>query len=139
MKVVVEDLDVFKGKNFVLIFYVGEFRILFGEKFEGSFEEKVKFVVEKVKGVGGMVLFKGVYDIISDGKGWKYNKIGNRGMMIGGIGDVLVGLVGVFFVFGNFLLRVVFVGVFLNGFVGDMVKEEMGENFMVLDVVEKVL
>ncbi|MDI3476026.1 MAG: ADP-dependent NAD(P)H-hydrate dehydratase / NAD(P)H-hydrate epimerase, partial [Thermococcaceae archaeon] len=29
-------------------------------------------------------------------------------------------------------------GAFLNGLAGDMVKEEMGENFTALDVAEKV-
>ncbi len=135
-------MDVLKGKNFVLTPpHAGEFRILFGEKPEGSLEEKAKLVVEKAKGVGGgTVLLKGAYDIISDGKVWKYNKTGNRGgMTTGGTGDVLAGLVGALLALGNSPLRAASAGgAFLNGLAGDMVKEEMGENFTALDVAEKV-
>lgn len=81
---------------------------------------------------------QGAYDIISDGKGWKYNKTGNRGMTTGGTGDVLAGLVGALLALGNSPLRAASAGAFLNGLAGDMVKEEMGENFTALDVAEKV-
>ncbi len=54
LKAVAEDLDVLKGgKKFILTPHAGEFRILFGEKPDGSLEEKPKLVVEKAKAVGG--------------------------------------------------------------------------------------
>lgn len=138
LKAVAEDLDVLKGKKFVLTPHAGEFRILFGEKPEGSLEERAKLVVEKAKAIGGTLLLKGAYDLISDGKVWKYNKTGNRGMTTGGTGDVLAGLVGALLALGNSPLRAASAGAFLNGLAGDMVKEEMGENFTALDVAEKV-
>ncbi|ALV63804.1 NAD(P)HX epimerase / NAD(P)HX dehydratase [Thermococcus sp. 2319x1] len=138
LKAVAGDLDVLKGKKFVLTPHAGEFRILFGEKPEGSLEEKAKLVIEKANAVGGTILLKGIYDIISDGKVWKYNKTGNRGMTTGGTGDVLSGIVGALLALGNPPLRAASVGAFLNGLAGDMVKEERGENFTALDVAEKV-
>ncbi|NJF25769.1 NAD(P)H-hydrate dehydratase [Thermococcus sp. Bubb.Bath] len=138
LKAVAEDLDVLKGRKFVLTPHAGEFRILFGEKPEGSLEERAKLVREKAKAVGGTILLKGAYDVISDGKTWKYNKTGNRGMTTGGTGDVLAGLVGALLALGNPPLRAASVGAFLNGLAGDMVKEEMGENFTALNVARKV-
>ncbi|ASJ08177.1 bifunctional ADP-dependent (S)-NAD(P)H-hydrate dehydratase/NAD(P)H-hydrate epimerase [Thermococcus siculi] len=138
LKAVAEDLEAIKGRKFVLTPHAGEFRILFGKKPEGSLEEKAKLVMEKAKAVGGTVLLKGVYDIISDGNVWKYNKTGNRGMTTGGTGDVLAGLVGALLAFGNEPLRAASVGAFLNGMAGDMVKEEVGENFTALEIARKV-
>ncbi|MCA6213613.1 NAD(P)H-hydrate dehydratase [Thermococcus bergensis] len=138
LKAVAEDLDVLKGKKFVLTPHAGEFRILFGEKPEGSLEEKAKQVMEKARAVNGTILLKGAYDIISDGKIWRYNKTGNRGMTTGGTGDVLAGIVGALLALGNTPLRAASAGAFLNGLAGDMVREEMGENFTALEVAKKV-
>lgn len=138
LKAIVDDLDVLKGKKFVLTPHAGEFRILFGEKPEGNLEEKAKQVMEKARAVNGTILLKGAYDIISDGKIWRYNKTGNRGMTTGGTGDVLAGIVGALLALGNEPLRAASVGAFLNGIAGDTVKDEMGENFTALDVAKKV-
>ena len=138
LKSIAEDLNVLKGKSFVLTPHAGEFKILFGEKPEGGLEEKAKRVMEKAKEIGGTILLKGAYDVISNGKMWKYNKTGNKGMTTGGTGDVLAGIVGALLALGNEPLRVASVGAFLNGLAGDMVKEEMGENFTAMEVVKKV-
>ncbi|WP_456326020.1 NAD(P)H-hydrate dehydratase [Palaeococcus sp. (in: euryarchaeotes)] len=138
LKVIAEDLSVLKGKPFVLTPHAGEFEILFGEKPEGSLEKKAKLVTEKAREINGTILLKGAYDIISDGKTWKYNKTGNRGMTTGGTGDVLAGIIGALLALGNDPFRAASVGAFLNGLAGDMVKEEMGENFTALEVAKKV-
>ena len=138
LKAVAEDLSVLEGKTFVLTPHAGEFKVLFGEKPEGSLEEKAKLVMEKAGQIDGVVLLKGAYDIISNGRVWKYNRTGNRGMTTGGTGDVLAGLVGALLALGNEPLRAASVGAFLNGLAGDMVKEELGENFTALELAKKV-
>ncbi|AEK73318.1 putative YjeF-ralted carbohydrate kinase [Thermococcus sp. 4557] len=138
LKAVAEDLSVLDGKTFVLTPHAGEFGVLFGVKPEGSLIKKAEVVTEKAGEVGGVILLKGPYDIISDGKTWKYNRTGNRGMTTGGTGDVLAGLVGALLALGNEPLRAASVGAFLNGLAGDMVEEEFGENFTALEVAKKV-
>ncbi|WP_258085070.1 NAD(P)H-hydrate dehydratase [Thermococcus thermotolerans] len=138
IKAVAEDLSVLNGKTFVLTPHAGEFAVLFGVKPEGSLIEKAKVVKEKAGELDGVILLKGPYDIISDGKTWKYNRTGNRGMTTGGTGDVLAGLVGALLALGNEPLRAASVGAFLNGLAGDMVKEELGENFTALEVAKTV-
>ncbi|NJE61857.1 NAD(P)H-hydrate dehydratase [Thermococcus sp. 21S7] len=138
LKAVAEDLSVLNGKTFVLTPHAGEFAVLFGVKPEGSLVERAGVVREKAGEVGGVVLLKGAYDVISDGKAWKYNRTGNRGMTTGGTGDVLAGLVGALLALGNEPLRAASAGAFLNGLAGDMVKEELGENFTALEVAKKV-
>ncbi|ASA78446.1 NAD(P)H-hydrate dehydratase [Thermococcus sp. 5-4] len=138
LKAVAEDLSVLDGKTFALTPHAGEFGILFGVKPEGSLMEKAKVVTEKAGEIRGVILLKGPYDVISDGKTWKYNRTGNRGMTTGGTGDVLTGLVGALLALGNEPLRAASVGAFLNGLAGDMVKEELGENFTALEIAKKV-
>ena len=138
LKAVAEDLGVLKGKSFVLTPHGGEFKTLFGVKPEGSLMERAKVVEEKAFEVGGVILLKGAYDIISDGKTWKYNRTGNRGMTTGGTGDVLAGIVGSLLALGNEPLRAASVGAFLNGLAGDFAKEELGENFTALEVAKNV-
>ncbi|USH00380.1 NAD(P)H-hydrate dehydratase [Thermococcus argininiproducens] len=138
LKAIAEDLNILEGKTFVLTPHAGEFKILFGEKPEGDLIEKVRIVMEKAKQIEGTILLKGVYDIISDGTTWKYNKTGNRGMTTGGTGDVLSGIIGGLLALGNNPLRASAVGAFLTGFAGDIVKEEMGENYTALEVAKKV-
>lgn len=138
LKAVTEDLSVLKGKTFILTPHAGEFKLLFGVEPEGSLKEKAGLVREKAEEIGGVILLKGSYDIVSDGKTWKYNKTGNRGMTTGGTGDVLAGLVGSLLAFGNEPLRAASVGAFLNGLSGDMVKGGLGENFTALEVARRV-
>ncbi|WP_297519935.1 NAD(P)H-hydrate dehydratase [Thermococcus sp.] len=138
LKALAGDLNVLKGKTFVLTPHAGEFAVLFGVKPDGPLVEKAELVMQKAWKIGGVVLLKGTYDIISDGKAWKYNKTGNRGMTAGGTGDVLAGLVGALLALGNEPLRAASVGAFLNGLAGDMVKDELGENFTALEVARKV-
>ncbi|ASJ06203.1 NAD(P)H-hydrate dehydratase [Thermococcus pacificus] len=138
LKAVAEDLSVLRGKTFVLTPHAGEFRVLFGVGPEGPLAEKAELVMEKAGEIGGTILLKGAYDVISDGKTWKYNKTGNMGMTTGGTGDVLAGLVGALLALGNKPLRAASVGAFLNGLAGDMVKEELGENFTALEMAKKV-
>ncbi len=138
LKAVAEDLSVLNGKTFVMTPHSGEFRLLFGVKPGGSLLEKAGLVKEKAGKIGGTILLKGTYDIISDGKTWKYSRTGNRGMTTGGTGDVLAGLVGALLALGNPPLRAASVGAFLNGLAGDFVKEELGENFTAMEVAKKV-
>ncbi len=138
LKALAGDLNVLKGKTFVLTPHAGEFAVLFGVKPDGPLVGKAELVMQKAREIGGVVLLKGAYDVISDGKAWKYNKTGNRGMTTGGTGDVLAGLVGALLALGNEPLRAASVGAFLNGLAGDMVKEELGENFTALEVAKKV-
>jgi len=138
LKAIAGDLTILNGKTFVLTPHAGEFEVLFGVKPPGSLVERAELVRAKAGETGGVVLLKGPYDIISDGKTWKYNKTGNRGMTTGGTGDVLAGLVGALLALGNEPLRAASVGAFLNGLAGDLTKEELGENFTALEMAKRI-
>ncbi|WP_456421534.1 NAD(P)H-hydrate dehydratase [Thermococcus sp.] len=138
LKAIAEDLNVLKGKTFILTPHAGEFAVLFGVKPEGSLIKRAELVMEKAGEIGGTILLKGSYDVISDGKTWKYNRTGNRGMTTGGTGDVLAGLVGSLLALGNGPLKSASVGAFLNGLAGDFAKGDFGENFTALEVARRV-
>ena len=138
LKAIAEDLSVLSGRTFVLTPHAGEFKALFGVKPPENLAERAEVVKEKAREIGGVVLLKGPLDVISDGKTWKYNRTGNPGMTTGGTGDVLAGLVGALLALGNPPLRAASVGAFINGLSGDVVKEELGENFTALEVARRV-
>ncbi|MEO2152279.1 MAG: NAD(P)H-hydrate dehydratase, partial [Thermococcus sp.] len=79
LKAIAEDLGVLKGKAFVLTPHAGEFSVLFGVKPPEGLIERAGLVKEKAREIGGVILLKGPYDVISDGETWKYNRTGNRG------------------------------------------------------------
>ncbi|WP_297495703.1 NAD(P)H-hydrate dehydratase [Thermococcus sp.] len=138
IKAVAGDLDILRDKTFVLTPHAGEFKVLFGVKPPESLLERAELVRAKAGEIGGVVLLKGPYDVISDGKTWKYNRTGNRGMTTGGTGDVLAGLAGALLALGNEPLRSASVGAFLNGLAGDLTKEELGENFTALEIIRRI-
>ena len=138
LKALADDLSVLKGKTFVLTPHAGEFTTLFGVKPDGSLIRRAELVMEKAGEIGGVILLKGPYDVISDGKTWKYNRTGNRGMTTGGTGDVLAGIVGSLLALGNGPLMSASVGAFLNGLAGDFAKRDFGENFTALEVARRI-
>ena len=70
-------------------------------------------------------VLKSDINVISDGKSIYHNNTGNAGMTTGGTGDVLAGLI-VAFAAKNELLHASLAAIFLNGFAGDILKEQRG-------------
>lgn len=85
-----------------------------------------------------VVVLKGKYDYVSDGKAVYENRIGNVGMTKGGTGDVLAGLIGGF-VAKNDPLTSALAGVYLNGLAGDKLFEKFGTFYNAEDLVKQVL
>ncbi len=72
--------------------HAGEFARMFGTTLPDDTYERAQ-VVRRRAGPG-VILAKGVTDIISDGERVRFNRTGTAGMTVGGTGDVLAGLVG---------------------------------------------
>lgn len=87
---------------------------------------------------GNVVLKKGKIDnIISESRTAK-NKTGNAFMTKGGTGDVLAGMVAGFIGQGYSLFESACKAAYLNGAVGDYLKEERGKTFIASDIVENI-
>jgi len=110
----------------VLTPHAGEFRILTGMEVPEGLTSRIEVVKRGADSVGAIVLLKGRYDIISDGKRVKVNKTGNPAMTVGGTGDVLTGLVASLMTKSSDVLEAAAVAAFINGIAGDLALRDLG-------------
>jgi NAD(P)H-hydrate epimerase len=101
-------------------------------------QETGKIVHEVAKKLSLTLLVKGPYDYISNGKYLKINKTGCPEMSIGGTGDVLAGLCGCFLTIGNNPFQSACSAAFLNGYIGEYCKENLGLRFTALDMIQNI-
>ncbi|HTX43482.1 MAG TPA: NAD(P)H-hydrate dehydratase, partial [Methanocella sp.] len=114
-----------------------EFGRLTGEEVApdgGDAAQKVKRFSAEHKLV---TLWKGSPAIISDGENVKANSTGNPGMMVGGVGDVLAGVVGAFYC-RNPAFQSACAAAFVCGAAGDMAFEDKGNGLTASDVMEQI-
>jgi len=86
------------------------------------------------------LILKGARTVIADpeGKAW-INPTGNPGMASGGMGDVLTGIVGGLLAQGYAPQAACCLGVFLHGYVGDLVAQARGEaGILARDLIERL-
>jgi len=84
-----------------------------------------------------VVVLKGKYDYVSDGKEIWENRTGNVGMTKGGTGDVLSGLIAALAAKNN-LLASALAGAYLNGLAGDKLYEQKGTFYNAEDVIRSL-
>ena len=68
----------------------------------------------------------------------KINKTGCPEMSIGGTGDVLAGLCGCFLTTGNDPFHSACSAAFLNGFLGEYCKNNIGPRFTITDMIDRI-
>ena len=83
-------------------------------------------------------LIKGPFDYISNGKKIKINKTGCPEMSIGGTGDVLAGLCACFLATGNSPFESACSAAFLNGYIGEYCKSNLGLRFTTSDMINNI-
>lgn len=84
-----------------------------------------------------IVVLKGKYDYVSDGKNLWENQTGNVGMTKGGTGDVLSGLIAALCAKNDMLLSAQ-AGVYLNGLAGDKLYGQKGTFYNAEDVIKSL-
>ncbi len=132
------------NENCLITPHKKEFERLFGASFEGvekfkfaKVKEKAMMVQNFAKKFGGVILMKGVVDLVVSPTLWKFNLTGNEGMTKGGTGDVLAGLVAGFYCKNEAFLSAC-AGIFVNGLAGDRLKERVGVLFNASDLCEEI-
>jgi len=133
------NLEVIKGKNFVLTPHAFEFFVLTGKEVKGlSFEEKARVVREEVEKLGCVILLKGKKDIISDGKEVAVVEIGSPYMTVGGTGDTLAGICGSFLAQGQEPFLAAQAAAFINGRAGEIAARKFGPGMTATDLIEAI-
>jgi len=87
-----------------------------------------------------IVVLKGHQTLIADPDGHvNVNPTGNPGMASGGMGDVLSGMIAAFLARGVDPFDAACAAVYLHGFTGDLLKEEMGDTGLAaMDLAERI-
>ena len=116
--------------------HAGELREMGGPAAEG-WRERADAVEAFAAELGHVLLLKGAYDVISDGRETRVNRTGNPGMTVGGTGDVLAGAVGALLATQE-PLPAGAIGAYANGRAGDLVVEERGNGLLASDLLDRL-
>jgi NAD(P)H-hydrate epimerase len=140
LKLVKNHLELIKGQDVILTPHAGELKIMTGAELPpyDQIEERGKAVLKLAKKYELTLLIKGPYDYISNGKSLKVNRTGCPEMSIGGTGDVLAGLCAAFLATDNNPFKSACSGAFLNGFIGEYCKENIGTRFTAVDMMNNI-
>ncbi|MCD6500646.1 NAD(P)H-hydrate dehydratase [bacterium] len=136
---IAKNLEVVKGKNFVLTPHAFEFFVLTGKEVKSlSFEEKTRVVREEAEKLGCVILLKGKKDIISDGKEIAIAESGSPYLTVGGTGDTLAGICGSLLAQGQSPFLAAQAGAFLNGRAGEIAAKKYGPGLTAIDLIEAI-
>lgn len=140
LKLIKNHHDLIKGQSCILTPHEGEFKIMSGIELPpyDEIKKRGEKIHQLAKNLDVTLLVKGPYDYISNGRILKLNRTGCPEMAIGGTGDVLAGLCSSFVATGNNLFRSACASAFLNGYLGEYCKKELGSRFTALNMIENL-
>ncbi|MEM0475172.1 MAG: NAD(P)H-hydrate dehydratase [Candidatus Norongarragalinales archaeon] len=117
------------GANVLVTPHAEEFRALF------ECEATPENAARCARKFGCVILLKGRFDYVADGKRLAVNRTGNAGMTKGGTGDVLAGLAAAL-ACKNDLFTAACAAAFVNGVAGDLLFKRQGFNYNASDLIE---
>ena len=114
----------------------GEMRRLLGTEVR----DRIQSAREAARISQSIVVLKGHQTLIADPDGHvAVNPTGNPGMATGGMGDVLGGMIAAFLARGVDPFDAACAAVYIHGFAGDLLKEEMGDiGLAAMDLAERI-
>ncbi|MCC6020998.1 MAG: NAD(P)H-hydrate dehydratase [Thermoproteaceae archaeon] len=118
--------------------HAGEFKALTGVEPPRELEGRVAVVREWAARINAVILLKGRYDVISDGKRAKVNTTGTPAMTVGGTGDVLTGITAAFLTKTKDPLEAAAVAAFVNGLAGEDAAAELGYHITASDLIPRI-
>jgi NAD(P)H-hydrate epimerase len=101
---------------------------------------RIDIAREAARATGCIVVLKGFQSLIAGADGHvNVNPTGNPGMASGGMGDVLGGMIAAFLARGIDPFDAAIAAVYLHGFAGDLLQDEMGDTGLAaLDLAERI-
>lgn len=113
-----------------------EFDRLFGDS-ESDFERVEKAIGAALKN-NIIIVLKGTYTLVTDGKRNYFNSTGNNGLATGGSGDILTGLITGLLSQKYAPFEAAVVGVYIHGLAADLCLDEQSyESLLPMDVVAR--
>lgn len=128
------------GRTRVITPHPGEMARLLGSDAKSINSARIEAAREAARVANCVVVLKGHQTLIADRDGHvNVNPTGNPGMATGGMGDVLGGILAALIARGADAFDAACAAVYLHGFAGDMLLEEMGDTGLAaLDLAEKL-
>lgn len=130
-----------KNLSRILTPHPGELARLLGDTTAAAINaDRIASAREAARITQCVVVLKGYQTLIAEPAGSVFvNPTGNPGMATGGMGDVLAGMIVALLARGTDALDAACAGVYLHGFAGDLVREELGDTgIAAMDVAEKI-
>lgn len=125
------DLFFLMHEDVIITPHLGEMSRISGYPLAYIKSNMIEVCNEIAKKYGINVIMKDSRTVITDVKGNTYiNMTGNSGMAKAGSGDVLAGMTGACLAMSGNAKKAAVVAPYLHGFLGDLVKEELGEYAM---------
>lgn len=124
--------------NTILTPHPKEFDRLFGHSMNS--QERIEKASAKAQELQVIIVLKGANTLVALPDGTYYfNSTGNPGMAVGGMGDVLTGIIAGLLAQNYTPEESALLGVFLHGFAGDLaLSEQSQESLLPRDVIEKL-
>jgi len=140
LKLIKDHLEIIKGSQCILTPHEGELKIMTGIVLppHNEVENRGKILHDLAKKLDVTLILKGPFDYIISKNKFKINKTGCPEMSIGGTGDVLAGLCACFLGTGNDVFQSGCSAAFLNGYLGEHCKSNIGPRFTVLDMIKAI-
>ncbi|MFX1297596.1 MAG: NAD(P)H-hydrate dehydratase [Promethearchaeota archaeon] len=140
LKLVKNHLDLIKNERVILTPHQGELKIManLDLPFYDKIEERGNMIFNIAKKLRNTLLIKGPYDYITNGRKLKINRTGCPEMAIGGTGDVLAGLCAAFLATNNDPFESACSAAFLNGYIGEYCKKNLGDRFTTTDMIANI-
>jgi NAD(P)H-hydrate epimerase len=129
-----------QGRPRVITPHPGEMARLLGIETKDVLSARIDVARKAAKDSNSVVVLKGHQTLIADREGHvNVNPTGNPGMASGGMGDVLGGMIAAFLARDVDPFDAACAAVYIHGFAGDLLKEEMGDTGLAaLDLAERI-
>jgi hydroxyethylthiazole kinase-like uncharacterized protein yjeF len=129
-----------QGRPRIITPHPGEMARLLGIETREVVARRIDTARQAAKLCNCIAVLKGHQTLIADPEGHvNVNPTGNPGMATGGMGDVLGGMMAAFLARGVDPFEAACAAVYLHGFTGDLLKEEMGDiGLAALDLAERI-
>lgn len=133
-----EILNVITNSHTVVTPHLGEFKRLFGDVISSdNLLDQVSIVSKKAKEYGIVIVLKGYWNIISDGESIYVLERSTPAMTVGGIGDILSGLIAGYLTKYNSIESSI-LGLFFNGIAGLNLFNRLGLHLMASDFLNEL-
>lgn len=127
------------SQHCILTPHCGELARLLGKESVALQNNRVNYAKNFAQKTGVICVLKGYQTVVTDGKNVFINPTGNPGMATAGSGDVLTGMIAGLLAQRIEKFTAAKIGVYLHGFIGNLVKKEKGEMGLIAsDLVEEI-